>query len=266
MIKIKKERFDYFIIWGHGLKYKEEIIEVIENNPNLEVLAIQKHNPKSIEKLVKAIYSYDYAPFKHLTNKTKYLLSTKASVLFIFVRNTNPREEYTEGNPVFRHKECVSIKGVKEDIRDRFNERKSDRRTEDHVVHGSDNQSQTDYILKYLGYKEGVDKFINMANPLLPVTYHLSSFNKFVLKEVNLSDIYCSIATGPKSHNLVPIQETPHYRFLTGDAKEYDAYRDMFEGFPGMTDAQFPVRYRHFSSSFEYLTPLPYILYINKGN
>lgn len=250
---LRKERFDYFIIWGHGLKYKEEIIEIIRNNPHLEILAIKKHNPKSIEKLVKAVYSYDYAPFKHLRNKTKYLMSTEPSVLFIFIRNTNPREIYAQGNPLFRHKECILIKSIKEEIRDRFNERKGDRRTEDHVAHASDSQSQTDYILKYLGYKEGVDKLKNMPNALLSASYHLSRFDKFTLKEVTLSEVYCSIATGPKSHKLCTIQETPHYRFLTGDAKQYEAYRIMFERFPSMMDDHFPALYKKFASSFEYL-------------
>jgi len=253
MYKLKKERYDYFIIWGNGLQYKEEIIEIIEGNPYLEILAIKKHCPKNVEKLVKAVYSYDYAPFKHLTNKTRYLLSTEASVLFIFIRNNNPRETYIEGNPLFKHKECLTIKSVKEEIRDRFNERKGDRRTEDHVVHASDNQSQTDYILKYLGYKEGVGKFKSRSNLLIPVTYHLGKFNRFSLKEVDLSDVYCSIATGPETDMLRSVCETPHYRFLSGDVAEYNEYRTMFEDFPCMMDDQFPARYKKFASSFEYL-------------
>ncbi len=254
MIKIKKERYDYFVIWGHGLKFKEEILKIIREKPNLQIIAVKQHSVKNIETLVKAVYSYDYAPFKHLIEKTKYLLSTEANVLFVFVRNTLPREKCIGENPVFKHEECMLIKSTKEEIRDRFNERKGDRRTEDHVVHASDNQSQTDYILKYLGYKEGVDKIRFMRNSILTAPYHLSKFEKFVVKEVNLSDLYCNISTGPKSLKLCRIQETPHFRFLIGDTVQYEEYRLMVESFlSSMMDDQFPSRYMAFASSFKYL-------------
>ena len=247
---LKKERYDYFLIWGNGLKYKEEIIEIIRKNPYVEILAIKRYTPKNIAKLVKGVYSYDYAPFKHLRNKTKYLLSVEPSVTFVFVLNTNPQEVYT-GSPLFEHIECMLIKSIKEEIRNEFNERKDDRRTEDHVVHTSDNQSQTDYILKYLGYKEGIGLFKNIPNSLLSsVPYHISKFNKFTLKYVSSAQVYCSISTGPKSHKLCKIEETPHFAFLTGNTKPYEEYRSMCESFSCMTDDQFPYNFRKFAQDF----------------
>ena len=253
MSLLKKERIDYFLIWGNGLKYKEEIIDIIRENSNLEIIAIKKHKVENIAKLVKAIYSYDYAPFKHLRNKTKYLLTTKPEVIFIFILNKKPLEYYASENPVFRHIESDTIKSVKELVRDKFNERKDDRRTENHVIHASDNQSQTDYILKYLGFKEGIMKFKKTVNSLISTPYHLGNFDNFLIKKINLSDIYCSISTGFKTHKLCKIEETPHFKFLNGYHKTYKDYRKLVESFTGFTDAQFPKNYQNFANEFNYL-------------
>ena len=90
-------------------------------------------------------------------------------------------------------------------------------------------------------------------NPIISAPYHLGKFNKFLLKQVNISDIYCSISTGLKSHKLCTIQDTPHYKFLSGDTKSYKDYRNMCENFPSLTDDQFPVNYKKFASNYMYL-------------
>ena len=56
-------RYDYFLIWGNGLKFKTQIINEIRADNNFQIVKILHHKPKSIKKLVRAIYSYDYAPF-----------------------------------------------------------------------------------------------------------------------------------------------------------------------------------------------------------
>ena len=253
MSLLKKERIDYFLIWGHGLKYKEKIIEIIRNTKDIYIIGVHRHIPKNIAKLVKAVYSYDYAPFKHLRSKTKYLLTTKPEVIFIFILNKKPLEYYPSENPVFQHVESLKIKKLKELIRNRFNARKDDRRTEDHVIHASDNQSQTDYILKYLGFKEGISKFKKVVNPIISAPYHLSKIQYFRLKQIKLSNIYCSISTGNSTHKLCKIEETPHFRFLNNDKKPYIKYREMVEGFPTVTDSQFPKNFKKFAVEFSYL-------------
>ena len=64
---------DYFLIWGHGLQYSKEIIDYIRSIPEFEIQLIKKYRPRSISRLIKKIYSYDYAPYFHLKAKTKYL-------------------------------------------------------------------------------------------------------------------------------------------------------------------------------------------------
>ena len=67
-----RERYAYFLIWGNGLQYKKEIINLLRNAEFIEILRIMKYRPKSVDHLVNAIYSYDYAPIQHLKGKTQY--------------------------------------------------------------------------------------------------------------------------------------------------------------------------------------------------
>jgi len=255
---VRKERYDYFIIWGHGLKYKDAIIDIIRNTENITIVRIVKHKPKSIRHLVKVVYSYDYAPLYHLEEKTKYLMKTAPEVLFVFLHNTDACEIY-RGKGDFRHIECERIKSIKEEIRDKLNEQKDDRRTEDHVVHASDNESQTDYILKYLGFKDGVVRFKNVANPNLSLPYYIPKFDKFTIRFVNLSQLYCNILRGTNESfwkETLEIEETPHFKCLTGNIAVYEEYLNEFMGGPLNCDYSVE-NLMELSKHFGYLEP-PY--------
>jgi len=224
---LNKERYDYILIWGHGLSYKEEILAKIREQSFIEILKVFYHEPKSIRKFVKTVYSYDYTPLVHLKSKTRYLLKTKKRVLFIFFRNKDPQEQYF-GKGDFRHIECLRVKKLKEEIRNKFNPRKNGKRTENHVVHASDNELQTDYILKKLGYWKGVKMFDNTPNPFLEAPYYLSPFEQFSISMVKLDKLYGRILQKNGNGKLVKrnirIKKTPHFTCLEGNISGYRDY------------------------------------------
>lgn len=255
---LRRERYDYFIIWGHGLKYKDVILDIIRNTENITIVRIVKQKPKSIRHLVKVVYSYDYAPLYHLKEKTRYLMTTAPDVLFVFLHNTDARQIY-RGKGDFRHIECERIKRIKEEIRDKLNERKNDRRTEDHVVHASDNESQVDYILKYLGFKDGIRRLKNVSNPNLSLPYYIHKFDKFAIQFVNLSQLRCNILMGTKESfwkEALEIEKTPHFLCLTGNAASYKEYLAEFMGGPLTCDYSVE-KLMELSQNFTYLEP-PY--------
>jgi len=255
---LRRERYDYFIIWGHGLKYKDVILDIIRNTENITIVRIVKHKPKSIRHLVKVVYSYDYAPLYHLKKKTRYLVTTAPKVLFVFLHNTDARQIY-RGKGDFRHIECERIKRIKEEIRDKLNERKNDRRTEDHVVHASDNESQVDYILKYLGFKDGVGRLKNVPNPNLSLPYYIHKFDKFAIQCVNSSKLRCNILNGTKesfSKEAIEIDQTPHSLCLTGNTRAYKEYLNKFMGWALTCDYSVE-KLMELSQNFTYLEP-PY--------
>ena len=230
---LSKKRFDYFLIWGHGAPYREDILDIIRKQPFLDITKIINHKPKDIAKLVRTIYSHDYAPLQHLKSKTKYLLRTSPEVTFIFVHNLDAKEVYL-GQGAFRHIECERIKDIKNAIRDKFNPRKDGKRTEDHVIHASDNEPQVHHILKYLGYQDGIAYFRNTPNPLLNLPCHLTKFTRFSVKQINLSQMFCTINGGNRTSykkQIVKIAATPHFACLTGAADVYQQYLSEFGGY-----------------------------------
>lgn len=224
MLKLKKSRFDYFLIWGHGVRYQKEIQEIINNEPHFQVTKVIDYEIKNISKFIKKIYSYDYAPFFHLKNKTKYLKQTPPKIRIIIVKNNFPVETYY-GEGSFLHIECERVKRIKETIRNQFNERKLDRRTENHVIHASDNEKQTDYLLKFLGYKTGIEIFRKNSNRIINAPYHLFIPNSYLIKTINIDELYCSIIVNDRIR-VVSLDKSPQY----SGGNQYTEYLKKYNG------------------------------------
>ena len=250
------KRIDYIVIWGHGLIYRDNILDLIRKNENYNIIKILYHYPKSIRKLVNVIYSYDYAPLIHLKSKTQYLLNTLQEVLFIFFYNNNPDEDYF-GEGEYRHLESRTLKIFKESIRDLFNEKKNDRRTENHVIHASDNEKQTDYILKYLGFNGISDLNWTDKNINLPYYFKEYKYNEINIKKTLLNTLYCNILVGNRenySTKLMKVNESPHYEGLVKDIRIYSDYINQFLGGP-LTEDYTVKRYLSASKNLKYLQP-----------
>jgi len=250
-------RTDYIIIWGHGLKYRDQIIDRIRSQKDLRIIKTVYHRPKTVRCLVNAVYSYDYAPLRHLRSKTRYLMKTPKEALFIFVENHNPNEDFY-GKGVFRHFESTTLKRFKEDLRNEFNDRIDGERTEDHVIHASDNELQTHLILQYLGF-EGVQS-LRKKHPIIDVPFYVAQCRKFVIKNVPIEAIVCNIADGdpknPGKKKNIPIKESPHYAALAGNPGVYEQYLEKFFRME-FSDYYSVERFRSLARSFEYLSP-PY--------
>jgi len=252
-------RYDYFLIWGNGIEYKWDIINMISTKADIEIIRVENHYPNSISKFVKNIYSYDYAPFRHLKAKTQYLMKSKPEVVIIITKNKNPQEKLI-GEGAFRHVECQYIKSIKEEIRDKFNPRFNGKRTEEHIVHASDNQSQVDYLMKYLGYKDGIEFFEQSPNLIIDLPPYIKKFNKFLVKNVSLDKVFCNIAIGhSRNYTLkpLPIEESPHYLGLKYDIEIYRSYVKKFLGGP-LKDFHSVEKFISLSKNFKYLK-FPYL-------
>lgn len=248
-------RYDFIIIWGHGLSYKDHILDMINQNNNFEIVKIIHQQIVNIEAFVKKVYSCDYAPFEHLEAKTRYLMATPAEVCFIFLKNFNPDEEY-KGEGEFKHIESRTLRELKEAIRNNFNPRVDGIRTEEHVIHSSDSESQTHFMLKYLGYPEGTDYINQTPNPIFPFPYHLPPFQVVTVKKIPLKQLFCNFFSkenGVISKEHQHISCSPHFRFLRGDE---NAYKDYLQSFSGnqLTDYYSLKKFKDLATNFTYLT------------
>jgi len=152
-------RYDYFLIWGNGVYHTDEIIKIIDDEDNFKTIYIKEIIFDDIEEFIKGIYKCDTVPWEHLISKSRYLLSSPKKVILLLTENLEPDEKYFGGG-AFRHIQCQKVKDLKTIIRNKFNPPFSDinKKVEpldigishEHVIHGSDYESQVDYTLDYL--------------------------------------------------------------------------------------------------------------------
>lgn len=256
--------YAYFLIWGHGMRYKEEILKAIRAHRSFGVVKIVNHDAEDIRKLVKVIYSHDYAPYWHLKEKVEYLLSTPNSVRFIFVQCNDPQVSYI-GEGAFRHPESLTVKRLKETIRNRFNPYVRGKRTEHHVIHASDNETQVNKILKYLSFPLGLEYFRKKPNAIIDAPYYMDYFHEFTVKIIEMNSLYCNIATdqnGVFKLKTVPVRESPHCAFVRGDKMPYGQYLESFQG-GLLTEDYSPERFQNLQKKLtypDYGSGLPYII------
>lgn len=244
------DRIDTIIVWGHGIKYLDKILEY--TNEKFEILKIKRYKIKNVKKFIKDVYSFDYAPFWHLKDKTKYLLNVPKEAVFIFIKNLNPNEDYF-GEGKFRHRESKTLKNFKEFLRDKFNPYENNKRTHNHIIHATDNPTQTHCLLKMLGYKEGIkifeeDKFIKLP-------YYLKGYKKFEIKKIDINSLYGNIVVGKSWDNfdleLTPLSKTPHFLGIK-NIEVYQNYIDKFLGGP-LGDYYNKNKYQNLIQNFKYL-------------
>ena len=46
-----QNRKDYFLIWGNGIKYEDQIIEIIEKDPNFKIEYFYRYKANNIKRL-----------------------------------------------------------------------------------------------------------------------------------------------------------------------------------------------------------------------
>jgi len=225
----KKEKLYYFLIWGHGMPYKDKIFNILENHEKLEILYVMDHEIKNIKKFIKEIYAHDYAPFYHLKTKTRYLLKTPKVVRIIIVKTKTPDIDFF-GKLDFRHEESRTIKEIKEHIRNQYNPRENGKRSEHHVIHACDNPHQLNQLLLYLNYK--YSDFDN-ANQAFSIPFYLGKKTELLLKKVSINQLYANILMGNAPHaytTLSVLDQTPHYKALTQSPEIYANYLNQYIG------------------------------------
>ena len=238
-------RMDFFMIWGHGLPYTREIVEMLRCVDAFEIVSLVKKQVRDIAQFVRDVYACDSFPMEHLVAKTRYLLTTPPEVVFILVRNKNPQEQW-KGEGAFRRRQCMLVKQVKEAIRDRFNPRAHGKRTEHHVVHASDFESQVEHLLKVLELPP-LRYYTRRPHPDLDAPFHLDPFDTYQIADVRVDALRANIP----GRGFVPVDQTPHFCYLTGDKEAYERYHQAHFG-ETLTEDHFSEAFDRMIADFRY--------------
>jgi hypothetical protein len=228
-VLLNDQRCDCIIIWGHGLRYTNEILEIIRSVDGFDIVRIIKFHPKNIKTFVNKVYSYDYAPISHLKSKIKYLDSVKPEVLCVVINNLSPSVDIL-GEGDFRHKESLKLKQLKTSIRKKFNPYVDGEMSHEHVIHATDNEEQAFHILNAVGEKglKHTDK-----TSLFSVPHFLDKPSAFNIKELNYEQLICSQIIGEGGNlrtECVNIHESVQYQALMGNTEVYDSYIKKYLG------------------------------------
>lgn len=248
----KDSRYDSIIIWGHGLSHLDDILTMIREIDSFDIVRIIKHKPASMKKFVRKVYSYDYAPLAHLKSKIKYLEKVEASLVCIVINNTSPDVDIL-GKGSFRHKESLTLKKLKTEIRERFNPYKDGEMTHDHIIHATDNEEQTHHILNAVG-DISIEKYYQ--SNLYSVPFFLGQQSSYEIKELSFNHLLCGQAKDDSDNftiEQVPVQQSVQYKALYSEVDEYRAYVNKYLGTALKADHSVD-NYLSLKKNFKYLS------------
>lgn len=221
--------FMCFILWAHGIKYLDEVIEKLEQDKDWEILYIKKIENFSPHTFINKIYGCDTYPLEHLESKISYLKKLPAEAVFIFVKCFNP-QYIIEGEHPYRTWKSVKMTNFKNYFRRKYNPSQPDgSMSHDHIIHGTDYEKQTDYLLKTIGIGEGVSIFVQ--DTIFKIPHHIPHHDSYRIKLIETSRLYANILkkTNEKvTLELAAIKDTPHYMGIK-DIKIYRSYFDRFK-------------------------------------
>src|SRR5690606_6737626 len=118
------------------------------------------------------------------------------------------------------------------------------KRTEEHVIHGTDYESQTEHILKVLDMPPLSYYYRNEQVPFY-VPFHLELPDKVEDVVVTLGSLKANIL----GQGLVPVVKSPHYSFLTGNKVVYEQYFKNHFG-TKLTEDHSPEAFQELASTF----------------
>lgn len=205
-------RYMCFIVWAHGLPYLDELIEKLEDDPDWDILMAKQVQGFSPETFILKVYGCDTYPLEHLQSKIKYLKVLPGEALFLFVKCHNT-DGNIAGSGYFRAWQADKMVAFKRYFREKYNPRCPDgSMRHDHVIHGTDNEGQTDYLLKLLGYADGIRIF--EKNAPFDIPHHIRWTGKYRIASVPIVTLRANILFregSVVSTRFVALAKTPQY-------------------------------------------------------
>jgi len=254
-------RYDYFIIWGNGLQYIEDIVDIIRSDNNFTIVTVRWYNIKDdMYNFIRKIYETDDHPWEHLENKTRYLLESEPKLLFILCKNIKPQEKMSIGGQQgkYKHIECKNVTDIKLSIRSKYNPNVGiyygpplpNGISHNHVVHASDHEKQVEHILKVLDFPP-LSYYRRNDNHEYFIPFHIENdiFNEEI---IDIKKIMVDII----EKGIVSVSSTPYYRYLCDDKDEYIRYAKDNVGIICKED--------HFIGNFEKIFKSFDINYVNQ--
>ncbi len=227
-MNINRSNFHYFIIRPSASKYVEEILSIIKRHKDMTIYQTNSYRRIRMRNLSKVVALLLDSKVSS-QNKKKIFRELTPGSLVAVVRCSNREDDYF-GEGKSRHKKNLQVRKLMQEIRDKYNSKISNRlsmsRNTKHVIYASDNEVQTDILLKYMGYSLGVRKFIPKSGINLGfISGHIKkiTIKKVLLDKINARFFYKK-GRGKAKMIEVPIAKSPHFQALKKGIRHYAEY------------------------------------------
>lgn len=234
-------RYDFLIIFSHAIQHERQIMSIIRDFPSIQIDFIKRFNAleirPSMTEFIEGLYACDSVPIHHLRGKTAYLQNLSPEFAFVLLKNLAP-DERLFGEGEFQHIQCARIKELKQVIRDRYNPPE----THNHVIHGSDYESQVEHVLDFLGLPP-----ISHFNR--PTDYNLRYFvdpGNYEIKKIPISKIICRTAFDEST-----VENGIWLKYVRGDKQPYIEYIEKVIGINDFDD-HYPEAFDNLIDGFAY--------------
>lgn len=232
------------IVWGHGIKYIDDILNTIMEDIDCSILNITRNNYENVKELIDKCYKLEMVNSTHILNKTMYLQNVPKQYINILIKNYGVNnKQYGEG--AFAVTADENIINWKWKIRSKYNPRKQGIHinplpkgvTHNHVVHVTDTAEEARHLThalncKYPSHYESItlenvpicrneqSEKTKRSHDFLITPWHISRPKKIQVCIVDINTIKVSIIK--KGH--CKIEETPHYMYVNGKKETYIDY------------------------------------------
>ena len=243
-------RYDIAIVFPHGIQYFDEILEILYKYPDLELLYFREYEPYDFIEFIENVYKDDAVPWGHIKGKTEYLKGLGKVMWVILIKNNKP-EEMTVGEGEYRHVQCALMNRFKWEVRERFNPVINGERSEHHIIHTTDYESQTYKLWPKFDFHKikTIDSISNILFPHLP--WFLPNLgNNITLEEIDINSLSCYQMQEEGPNYRVPIKDSIYYKFATGDKQGYTEYWSKLKGTRIWNDIS-PMKFEKMINNFD---------------
>ena len=261
---VDEKRLDYFVVWGHGIGFLHEMVNLIDQQDHVDVLHIKKKNISNLKKFIWDIYAeeWPHVPKCHTLSKTEFLYHVPRHAALILVMNRNPKVRIQDNkNPLFRMPESETIKNIKNLIREKYDPNKGGNgvvqlvpgfNMDQHVVHASDFPEQIQNALNIFDMKDVAHWMRYWDRRYSPKSSKEPRAG--TIKEVPIDSVRMKILDEQGTICTSRIEDSPHYDFVLGN---YERYEDYWATFCGkmLKENHCPSYFKRLSEGLKYLTP-----------
>ena len=204
-------RFEFILIWNHGIQYYDKIIHKINSFKNLKIIKTIYQKINNIDNFINILYKLDNKSIQHIKTKTQYLKGLDKNFVLIFIKNT----QNIDPNNI-----CEDIYKLKWQLRNEFNPKFKDSNyhphpssplkkgiTHNHIIHANDNNRESLYLANQLGF---LNQLENSENYKFNIPIHIPIININNVKKVNIEKLIINLW----EQKSIFIKDSPHYNFV----------------------------------------------------